>query len=130
MCFREKGKLGCLNLVAWSKYGEWRYMWWIVLCHIRWVTICFANHSLLRFGEWRRRVISLPKESLKRRSTNFLKTFWLLVFLSNISGFDILEVWVCFLSGCDNLEWFFWSTLVCSFLFNEFTDDISDRFMT
>jgi hypothetical protein len=40
--FWKEGGLvgGDLTFVAWPKYGEWRNVWWIVLCHIWWVTIC------------------------------------------------------------------------------------------
>ncbi len=74
----EKGCRVFFYLSDWSKYGEWQYVWQVVLCHIWWVTICLVNRSLLRFGEWRLWVVSLPRKVLRRRSTNFLKT-WLLV---------------------------------------------------
>ena len=39
----EGGDLTFCGLV---KYGEWRYVWRIVLCHIRWVTIICGSFSV------------------------------------------------------------------------------------
>ena len=46
-CFEKKGGWGWgFDLFGVVKYGEWRYVWRIVLCHIRWVTIFCGSFSV------------------------------------------------------------------------------------
>ena len=46
--FWKEGRLrvGILTFCGLVKYGEWRYVWRIVLCHIRWVTIFCGSFSV------------------------------------------------------------------------------------
>ena len=70
-CFEKRGGWGWgFDLFGVVKYGEWRYVWRIVLCHIRWVTIFCGSFSVEV-----RHVVSLPKESLGKLVTDFFKTF-------------------------------------------------------
>ena len=46
--FLKRGEVegGDLTFCGLVKYGEWRYVWRIVLCHIRWVTIFCGSFSV------------------------------------------------------------------------------------
>ncbi len=94
-------------------------VWWVMICVMNrslpysMSDDYFANRSLSRFGEWRRRVVSLSKESLKSCFTNFFKTFRLWVFWGGISGFWCLRSFPCFLVKSRPLWMFFFEAPFC-----------------
>ncbi len=113
------------DLSGWSNYGEWWYVWQIVLCHIQWVTIFFVNYSLSRFGEWRLWFVSLPKESFEEAVDKLSQDLVIAGLVSSFLHLQSFEYASCqVVTTLDD----FGSTLVCSYLFKGFVDDMSDRF--
>jgi hypothetical protein len=108
--FCLENDVGVLTLSGWSNYGEWRYVLQIILCHIRWVTICFTNCSLLRFGEWRLWVVSLPRKVVWR---TFSRPSDCWSYKRHKQLFTFAKLWDCFLLSCDSFGWFFWEALLC-----------------